>query len=931
MAPITCPHCQKEFAAAVDAAAKRVRCPHCQQPVEAPAPRWYYARNKKKHGPYTWQQLLSLAEGGEVGPGDMLLREGARQWVRADTLPALRTVFASMPVASKPTPPRSFPWLIASIAGAGVCALLGLGVIGFMLLVLPNTGRDKQPANPDRVAEKKDDKAITDSATKKEDDPPKKTPGDDKKTPPGDKKQAGPPRETDLQLFVMRLNLYRRAAGMGTVALDAELSKACAEFAIESAKNLEKADGYDVTLYEPLAALERWMGRLASRTRLLNPDVTRIGIAIGKDERGSVFCVADLMGGRGEPTVVFPAPDQADVPISFSGGADIPDPKAAAGFPITVSFPQSKKVTATQIELRDSDSKSIDGWTWTPEKPLRSGRSQNTLAFIAKGLLRSSTLYHAKASAQVDGKAWSLAWSFTTDDDSDSKGVWAKKALDKVNAYRIRAGLKPVALDDQLSKGCLAHARYLVLNEGNPALEGLSAHDEDPKLPGFSEAGRAAGKASDIAIGDYEPIDGLDGWMATLYHRVPILEPNLRTIGFGCARGRRQGWVTVLNVGTGRDRTPRPHAVFYPVPDQVGVPLNFPNGGEEPNPIPESKTGRAGFPITVFFAEREPLQNATGRLTDAKGEEVPFWFSAPEKPANPKFAKYQGNTVCLIAKRPLIPDTTYQVSIQGTLAGKPWEKKWKFTTADIGLTVQTATQSVLERLNVNRATAGLTAVVLDDKLSRGCQLHAEYLVKNTDVLMKTNASVNEEDPQLPWYTLEGARVARQSLVFTNAPTPVLQIDDLMGTFSNRVYLLDPALQRVGVGCAHDIGRGWRCVLEVFGGRGDARVLMYPAPKQTDVPTMGFEMSAEAKGDTGFPISVAFPATRSVRNVQAILLDSDQNKVEVALTTTAEKSQRNVIGVIPMRPLQAGRAYDVTVSAIVNGAEWRQTWQFSTRK
>ena len=42
--------------------------------------------------------------------------------------------------------------------------------------------------------------------------------------------------------------------------------------------------------------------------------------------------------------------------------------------------------------------------------------------------------------------------------------------------------------------------------------------------------------------------------MATLYHRVPILEPNLKAIGFGCVRGRRQGWATVMNVTRGRDK-----------------------------------------------------------------------------------------------------------------------------------------------------------------------------------------------------------------------------------------------------------------------------------------------------------------------------------------------------------------------------------------
>src|SRR5581483_11216516 len=190
------------------------------------------------------------------------------------------------------------------------------------------------------------------------------------------------------------------------------------------------------------------------------------------------------------------------------------------------------------------------------------------------------------------------------------------------------------------------------------------------KLPGFSAEGRRAGKASDIAIGDYDPLDGLDAWMATFYHRVPILDPQLRTIGFGCARGRKLGWIAVLNVGTGRDRAARPEPVFYPVPDQKDVPLSFPAGGEEPNPIPEDTDGKAGYPITATFPDRTAPARAKGTLTDDQGRAVPCWFSSPEQPANPQYPRHQGTTVCLIPKDPLAPGTTYQVRLQGEMDGK---------------------------------------------------------------------------------------------------------------------------------------------------------------------------------------------------------------------------------------------------------------------
>ena len=112
--------------------------------------------------------------------------------------------------------------------------------------------------------------------------------------------------------------------------------------------------------------------------------------------------------------------------------------------------------------------------------------------------------------------------------------------------------------------------------------------------------------------------------------------------------------------------------------------LNFPIAGEEPNPIPDDKTGKAGYPITATFPENQPIKSASAILTDGAGREVAAWFSSPETPANPKFAKLQGNTVCLIAKEPFRPGMTYTVLMRGTLGGQGWQKSWQFTTGSAG-------------------------------------------------------------------------------------------------------------------------------------------------------------------------------------------------------------------------------------------------------
>jgi uncharacterized protein YkwD len=340
------------------------------------------------------------------------------------------------------------------------------------------------------------------------------------------------------------------------------------------------------------------------------------------------------------------------------------------------------------------------------------------------------------------------------------------------------------------------------------------------------------------------------------------------------------------------------------------------------------------MPITATFLKSEPLKDAAGKLTKADGGEIPCWFSTPEKPANPMFAKHQGTTVCLIPKQPLTPKTTYHVHLQGQLAGKAWEKKWKFTTGDGGPSVADATRQVLDRLNRQRVGVGLNAIELDKDLSRGCQLHADYLVKNADAIAKKNASVNEEDQNLPGFTLDGRRSAQQSHVFTHAPAPVVQIDDLMASAS-RVHLLDPNLQRIGFGCAHDIGRGWRCVLDLKAGRGESRVVAYPAADAADVPLVGFDRLPDVAGRPGFPISIVFPQRAKLGDVQAVLKDGSGNNVDIHVSSPAKpldkERQRNIVGIHPVKSLEPRMQYSITVSVIVDGSEWRQTWQFTTKK
>jgi hypothetical protein len=251
-------------------------------------------------------------------------------------------------------------------------------------------------------------------------------------------------------------------------------------------------------------------------------------------------------------------------------------------------------------------------------------------------------------------------------------------ALALINQARQEAGLAEVRLSVDLSAGCAAHARYLVLNHGDPGIAGLRAHKEDVGLKGWSERGGAAGKASVI---DYVfPREAVPRWMASLYHRIPLLQPALREVGVAYHRDRHSIASVVDSIrgvlpapaGDGKAETA---VVYYPRDGQKDVPLAF--APEVPSPLPEGFNGTAGFPITAYFAANQKVSGVSVSFTGPDGQAVSSYVSTPEAPAT---NCPQWNTVCIIPKQALTRGATYRVKLTCRLSGMPFERSWQFRT-----------------------------------------------------------------------------------------------------------------------------------------------------------------------------------------------------------------------------------------------------------
>jgi hypothetical protein len=230
-----------------------------------------------------------------------------------------------------------------------------------------------------------------------------------------------------------------------------------------------------------------------------------------------------------------------------------------------------------------------------------------------------------------------------------------------------------VATDRNLSETSRKHAEYLQLHP-DQAAAWPDAHEEYPDREGYSPEGAFAGTHSVIAPGKENVKDAIDAWMATFYHRTPLLMPGLVRIGWALEHR-----YAILDCASMCGAAPYAMDVVWPASGATGVPLQF--APELPNPVPKEDQSNLGYPITLqcFFPDQERHGTEVAMrlfVGSEKGAEVECWYSTPEKPTNEVLAP--ADTYCLMPKAHLKPATKYFVIAEWQKGGK--SLKWVFTT-----------------------------------------------------------------------------------------------------------------------------------------------------------------------------------------------------------------------------------------------------------
>lgn len=304
---------------------------------------------------------------------------------------------------------------------------------------------------------------------------------------------------------------------------------------------------------------------------------------------------------------------------------------------------------------------------------------------LVPGRRRVSIVVTLKSGVRVSSPSFSFNILSGALDEVPSAPAY-EEVRDRINYYRIIAGLPGMTIEKSLNAAANSHALYVINNANSGHYESNKKHEYfTGEMPW--DRTRYFGYMSPMVAENIHFVEShtgaVDDWIDSLYHRLPIINPMYTHMGYGYAsKGTKH--VNVLEVGSIRYNGLDSRMAVYPSDGQKGVPVTW-SGLEQPDPFrlyPGVK-GPGGYPVTLLVSggrvERVELKSAS--ITDGETKGVDFYsFDATNDPELPG-----SNAVALIPKSALKPRTTYRVSItlNITYANDEREevkKEWRFTT-----------------------------------------------------------------------------------------------------------------------------------------------------------------------------------------------------------------------------------------------------------
>jgi hypothetical protein len=167
----------------------------------------------------------------------------------------------------------------------------------------------------------------------------------------------------------------------------------------------------------------------------------------------------------------------------------------------------------------------------------------------------------------------------------------------------------------------------------------------------------------------------VDGWVGTVYHRIPFTSAEVLEVGFGYT-DTYAGMALVLPFPDA-ERT----AILYPADGQVDVPTSFDSNTEVPDPAPNH--GVVGYPISVSVGE--PVFGNVSTADPYGLRLISASVVGPEGALellmlDPSTDSYMFNMAAVMPVSPLSAATTYDVEMTVEFGGEQETLTGSFTT-----------------------------------------------------------------------------------------------------------------------------------------------------------------------------------------------------------------------------------------------------------
>lgn len=263
-------------------------------------------------------------------------------------------------------------------------------------------------------------------------------------------------------------------------------------------------------------------------------------------------------------------------------------------------------------------------------------------------------------------------------------------AFNLINAQRQQCGFPALVENTTLDQATAAHAAYMGLNggtitdtetSGSAGFTGVTYNDRAVHFgypTGTSSIGVSGGfytnaKLTETEYGQQIAYD----WLSGVYHMSIGVWPTTN-IGIGWNETTFNGFPEIQSsaMATTLQAMPGTMPLTFPCQGTTGVPYS--SGGE--SPTPPGTSGNWGTPVAVVANPSDTVVLSAGSMIDGSSHTITLQLLDSANDPNKLLPAFEAVAYPV---SPLSPNTTYSVSITGTINGTSFSRTFTFTTGSI--------------------------------------------------------------------------------------------------------------------------------------------------------------------------------------------------------------------------------------------------------